>query len=94
MAEFLFTFALVYVILNVATSEATAGNQYYGAAIASVVFAGAISVGAVSMASFNPAVTISLIAVGKLSIAQSWLHFVPQLTAGVLASLAFNKPNF
>ncbi len=94
MAEFLFTFALVYVILNVATSEATAGNQYYGAAIASVVFAGAISVGAVSMASFNPAVTISLIAVGKLSIAQSWLHFVPQLTAGVLASLAFNKTNF
>ena len=93
LAEFLFTFALVYVILNVATSEATSGNQYYGVAIASVVFAGAISVGDVSMASFNPAVTISLITVGKLGIAQSWLHFAPHLTAGVLASLAFNKTN-
>ena len=93
LAEFLFTFALVYVILNVATSEATSGNQYYGVTIASVVFAGAISVGDVSMASFNPAVTISLITVGKLSIAQSWLHFTPHLFAGVLASLAFNKTN-
>ena len=93
LAEFLFTFALVYVILNVATSEATSGNQYYGVTIASVVFAGAISVGDVSMASFNPAVTISLITVGKLSIAQSWLHFTPHLIAGVLASLAFNKTN-
>ena len=93
LAEFLFTFALVYVILNVATSEATSGNQYYGVAIASVVFAGAISVGDVSMASFNPAVTISLITVGKLGIAQSWLHFAPHLTAGILASLAFNKTN-
>ena len=93
MAEFLFTFALVYVILNVATSEATSGNQYYGVAIASVVFAGAISVGDVSMASFNPAVTISLITVGKVGIAQSWWHFAPHLTAGVLASLAFNKTN-
>ena len=93
LAEFLFTFALVYVILNVATSEATSGNQYYGVAIASVVFAGAISVGDVSMASFNPAVTISLITVGKLGIAQSWLHFAPHLTAGVLASLAFKKTN-
>ena len=93
LAEFLFTFALVYVILNVATSEATSGNQYYGVAIASVVFAGAISVGDVSMASFNPAVTISLITVGKLGITQSWLHFAPHLTAGVLASLAFNKTN-
>tara|TARA_Y100000739_G_scaffold140857_1_gene121459 strand:+ start:1169 stop:1831 length:663 start_codon:yes stop_codon:yes gene_type:complete len=93
LAEFLFTFALVYVILNVATSDATSGNQYYGVAIASVVFAGAISVGDVSMASFNPAVTISLITVGKLSIAQSWLHFTPHLFAGVLASLAFNKTN-
>lgn len=93
LAEFLFTFALVYVILNVATSEATSGNPYYGAAIASVVFAGAITVGEVSMASFNPAVTVSLITVGKLSIAQSWMHFAPQLTAGVLAALAFNKTN-
>ena len=44
VAEFLFTFALAYVILNVATTESTSGNGYYGAAIALVVFAGAIAV--------------------------------------------------
>ena len=39
-AELMFTFALAYVILNVATSESTEGNGYYGAAIAFVVLAG------------------------------------------------------
>src|SRR5262245_30759284 len=29
-AEFLFTFALVYVVLNVATAKATSGNSYFG----------------------------------------------------------------
>ena len=35
LAEVLFTFALVYVVLNVATADATAGNSYFGLAIAS-----------------------------------------------------------
>ena len=43
VAELLFTFALAYVILNVATTESTSGNGYYGAAIALVVLAGAIT---------------------------------------------------
>src|SRR5260221_8322137 len=33
LAEFLFTFALVYVVLNVATAKATTGNSFYGLAI-------------------------------------------------------------
>jgi aquaporin Z len=33
VAEFLFTFALVYVILNATTAKATAGNSFYGLAI-------------------------------------------------------------
>src|SRR5690606_32222272 len=33
IAEFLFTFALVFVVLNVATAPATEGNSYYGFAI-------------------------------------------------------------
>ena len=44
VAELLFTFALAYVILNVATTESTSGNGYFGAAIALVVLAGAITV--------------------------------------------------
>ncbi len=88
-SEFLFTFVLVYVILNVATSESTEGNGYYGAAIASVVLAGALTVGQISLASFNPAVTLSLSIAGKMAYADMWLHLVPQLLGGCAASYAF-----
>ena len=74
-AEFLYTFALAFVILNVATSEATEGNGYYGAAIAFVVLAGALTVDSISLASFNPAVTASLVIAGKMTLADSWMHF-------------------
>ena len=89
-AELLFTFALAYVILNVATSESTDGNGYYGAAIAFVVLAGALTVGSISGASFNPAVTASLISAGVMEVADSWVHIVPQLVGGALAALVFN----
>ncbi|MBX9636112.1 MAG: aquaporin, partial [Nitrosomonas sp.] len=45
IAEFLFTFALAYVVLNVATAKGTSGNSFYGLAIGFVVMAGAFSVG-------------------------------------------------
>ena len=79
VAELLFTFALAYVILNVATTESTSGNGYYGAAIALVVLAGAITVGNISLASFNPAVTSALIVSGKLAIADFWMHLCHNL---------------
>ena len=88
-AELIFTFALVYVILNVATSESTEGNGYFGAAIALVVLAGALTVGSISGASFNPAVSVSLILTGSLGVSASWIHFVPQLSGGILAAYAF-----
>ena len=89
VAELLFTFALAYVILNVATSESTSGNGYFGAAIALVVLAGAITVGSISLASFNPAVTSALIVSGKLTLADSWMHFVPQFVGAVLATYVY-----
>ena len=89
VAELLFTFALAYVILNVATTESTSGNGYYGAAIALVVLAGAITVGNISLASFNPAVTSALIVSGKLAIADSWMHFVPQFVGAVMATYVY-----
>ena len=89
-AELMFTFALAYVILNVATSESTDGNGYYGAAIAFVVLAGALTVGSISGASFNPAVTASLVSAGVMGAADSWVHLAPQLIGGVLAALVFN----
>ena len=89
-AEFLYTFALVYVILNVATAEATEGNSYYGAAIAFVVLAGALTVGEISGGSFNPAVTGALYVSGVLELSDLWIHLVPQFLAGLFAVQAFN----
>ena len=91
VAELLFTFALAYVILNVATTESTSGNGYFGAAIALVVLAGAITVGSISLASFNPAVTSALIVSGKLALTDSWMHFIPQFVGAVLATYVYKS---
>jgi len=53
VAEIIFTFLLVFVILNVTTKS----NQYYGLAIGLTLTAGAFSVGDISGAVFNPAVS-------------------------------------
>lgn len=90
-SEFLYTFALVFVILNVATSEATAGNGYYGAAIAFVVLAGALTVGGISGGSFNPAVTGALFTSGVIEANDLWIHLVPQFAAGALAAVTFKS---
>lgn len=61
IGEFLFTFALCYVVLLTATTRSTAGNQYYGFAIGSTVMTGAFAVGGIlCLGAFNPAVAVSL----------------------------------
>tara|TARA_B100000945_G_C20418974_1_gene616702 strand:- start:2206 stop:2889 length:684 start_codon:yes stop_codon:yes gene_type:complete len=87
-AEALFTFALMYVIINVATEQG--GNPFYGAAIGLTVMAGAFTVGSISMGSFNPAVTTMLLVSGKMAIADCWMHFIPQL-AGAAAAVYAHK---
>ena len=54
--EIVFTFALALVVLSVATSKKTAGNNYYGMAIGFTVMAAAIAGGGISGGAFNPAV--------------------------------------
>jgi aquaporin Z len=48
VAELLFTFALCYVVLNVATSKDHPDNSFYGLAIGFTVLAGAVAVGGIS----------------------------------------------
>jgi aquaporin Z len=58
ISELLFTFALVWVVLNVATTKASEQMSYYGLAIGFTVMAGAYAVGSISGGAFNPAVVI------------------------------------
>jgi aquaporin Z len=59
VVELLFTFALCYVVLNVATSKDHPDNSFYGLAIGFTVVAGAFAVGAISGGAFNPAVRLA-----------------------------------
>ena len=93
VAEFLYTFALAYVVVNVATAKATSGNSYYGLAIGSTVLVGAFAVGAVSGGAFNPAVAISAAVFKLIPISQVWIHLVADFAGGAAAGLAFRALN-
>jgi aquaporin Z len=89
VAEFLFTFALAWTVLNVATSKDTAGNSFYGWAIGSVVVVGAFSVGNLSGGAFNPAVSIGAALVGLIHWGHIWIHISADLLGGLIAAIAF-----
>lgn len=90
LAEFLFTFALVWVIFGVATTKAAAGKGYFGLAIAGTVLAGALTVGSVSGGAFNPAVAFALSLLGVSSWGDIWIYLVANFAGGVTAALAAN----
>ena len=89
LAEFLFTFALAYVVLNAATSKATAGNSFYGLAIGSTVMVGAFAVGGLSGGAFNPAVATGVAMMGIFSVKYVWIHILADLAGGLVAGLLF-----
>ncbi|MDX1891650.1 MULTISPECIES: MIP/aquaporin family protein [Mycobacteriaceae] len=89
LAEFVFTFALVWVVLNVATAKSTEGNSFYGLAIGFTVTAGAFAVGSVSGAAFNPAVAIGAAAMGLIGWSAIWIYLLANLAAAGVAAAAF-----
>merc|ERR1719181_664773 len=76
-AEILYTMALCYVVLNVATTENKeqgnvkssdrVPNSFYGLAIGLTVTSAAIAVGPISGCSLNPAVSIGALWASKLA---------------------------
>jgi aquaporin Z len=93
VVELLFTFALAYVVLNVATSKDHPDNSFYGLAIGFTVMAGAIAVGGISGGAFNPAVAIGAASMGILAWPTIWIYLVIELIAGAAAGLVFRALN-
>ena len=93
LAEFLFTFALVYVVLNAATAEGTSGNSFYGLAIGMTVMTGAFTVGDISGGVFNPAVAVGISLLGLSQWSNLWLYLVANFGAAVVAAIVFNVIN-
>ena len=89
VAEMLFTFALCYVVLNVATSKSHPDNSFYGLAIGFTVAAGAIAVGGISGGAFNPAVTLGAAAMGIFAWPTLWVYMVAQILGALAAGITF-----
>lgn len=93
LAEFLFTFALAFVVLNSATSKDTTGNSFYGLAIGMTVMVGAFAVGGISGGAFNPAVAVGLAIMKLVNFADIWMHIVAELAAALVAAMTFKFLN-
>ena len=92
-AEILGTFALAYVVLNVATAKGTIGNNFYGLAIGFTVFAMASSLGKISGGAFNPAVAIGLSFIKIFAWKNIWIYLLGCFGGTALAALIFNMNN-
>ena len=93
IAEFIGTFALAYVVLNVATAKATAGNSNYGLAIGFTVVVMAFALGGVSGGAFNPAIATGITLMHIEKTANLWIYLAGDLAGAALAALTFKFIN-
>ena len=92
--EAIFTFALVLVILNVATNPKTEGNSYYGLAIGFTVMAGAFAGGGISGGAYNPAVGTGPILVDVImgdgnTLSNLWYYLVGPIVGAMVAAYVY-----
>lgn len=93
LVEFLFTFALAWVVLNVATAKGTMGNSFYGLAIGFTVMVGATTVGGISGGAFNPAVGLGVWTMGMESARQFVVYLISDMFGAAVAAIAFRWIN-
>ena len=93
LAEFVGTFALAYVVLNVATAKSTSGNSFYGLAIGFTVMVMAFALGGISGGAFNPAVAVGITVMHLAKAANLWVYFVANFAAAALAAAIFRLIN-
>lgn len=93
VVEFLATFALAWVVLNVATAKGTSGNSFYGLAIGFTVTAFAVTVGGISGGAFNPAVGLGAVVMGGEKINQLGIYLVADLLGGAVAAVTYKFVN-
>ena len=93
IVEFLFTFALCYVVLNSAVAKKTQGNSFYGLAIGFTIVVAAFAGGGISGGAFNPAVGIGPTIVNVIGDSGSWsalwIYIVGPLAGAVAAASVF-----
>ena len=93
VAEIIGTFALCYVVLNVATAKGTVGNMFYGLAIGFTVLAMAYALGGISGGAFNPAVAIGVSFMKLADWSNVWVYLVGCFGGAVIAAIVFKVIN-
>lgn len=93
VVEILFSTALIFVVLNVATTKQDTNNHYFGLAIGFLVMAAAFAIGPISGCSLNPAVTLGVMLTHWIRTGTG-LRYLPHylcspLVGSILAVLAF-----
>jgi aquaporin Z len=95
--EIIFTFALASVVMNVAMSKKSAGNNYFGLAIGFTVMASAYAAGSISGAAFNPAVALGPMVMdaftGGSAIGNLWIYIVGPFAGAAIAALLYPVMN-
>jgi len=94
MVEFFYSFALVYVVLSVATTKSLANNGFYGLAIGFTVTAGGYTTSGISGAAFNPALATGTMIVDMFTgwpfrIAYIWVYWIGGILGGCAAAGVF-----
>ena len=89
--ELLGTFALVHVVLNVATTHANIHNSHFGLSIGFTVFSMAVAFGGITGCALNPAVGTGLVVFAKAEseISVIWVYWAGPLAGAALAALVF-----
>lgn len=92
--EVIYTMALCYVVLNVATTQASAGNQYFGLAIGFTVVSAAVAIGQISNCCLNPAVALgsfvaALLAHGRNAFGDYSIYFFVPFLGSFFGAVAF-----
>jgi aquaporin Z len=93
VAEILGTFALAYVVLNVATAKGTENNSFYGLAIGFTVMSMAYMLGIYSGGAFNPAVAIGASVMKLFAWENIWIYLVSCFAGGAIAAIVFKMNN-
>ena len=89
VVEFVFTFALAWVVLHVATARGTDGNSFYGLAIGFTVVTGALAVGGISGGAFNPAIAVGGMVTGLFEWSNIWIYWLADFVGAGVAAFAF-----
>jgi aquaporin Z len=89
IAEFIFTFALAWVVLHVATARGTDGNSFYGLAIGFTVVVGAFAVGGISGGAFNPAIALGAMVTGLFEWSNIWIYLLADFLGAAAAAYTF-----